>query len=182
MTVNQPQEMPSPMLVHVDVTNGTQYPIEDMFDGIPVVFPVGQTVTVGPDVAKHCFGYPGDPREMAVHMAKRYGWATSETLKWTSHKTPEFVEMASKVTFQPVFYDLVRRKPQDPIPAVVSDEEIQEPPIPSPASTTVVGKSRRYANASRAKRKETESKPRSGGRAGKDRRGSRVPHLNVREA
>ena len=176
------QEAPPPVLVHVDVTNGTQYPIEDMFDGIPVVFPVGQTVTVSPEVAKHCFGYPGDPREMAMHMAKRYGWATAETLKWSSHKTPEFVEMASKVAFQPVFYDLVRRKPEDPIPAVVGDEELEEPPVLPPVSTTVVGKSRRYANASRAKRKDTESPRGKGDRGRKGSRGGRVPHLNVREA
>lgn len=176
------QESLAPMLVHVDVTNGTQYPIEDMFDGIPVVFPVGQTVTVTPEVAKHCFGYPGDPREMAMHMAKRYGWATAETLKWSSHKTPEFVEMASKVTFQPVFYDLVRRKPEDPIPAVVSDEDLEEPAIPPQVSTTVVGKSRRYANASRAKRKDAESSRGKGDRGRKGSREGRVPHLNVRGA
>lgn len=177
------QESQEPILMQVEVTNGTEWPIDDRFDGIPVVFPVGVAVSVSPDVARHCFGYPADPRDMALHMAKRYGWATPETLKWTAHKTPQFFEWAAQVKFEPIYYDLVRRKPSDPIPAVVTDEELQEPPPPPQASTTVVGKSRRYANASRAKRKEREEPTRrEGDRSGKGRRGGRVPHMNVREA
>ena len=144
-----------------------------MFDGVPVLFPPGVAVVVGPELAMHCFGYPGEARDMAIHMAKRYGWATADNLAWTAHKTPKYVEMASKIKFQPIYYELVRRKPDDPIPAIVADEE--SPPLPpAEASTTVVGKSRRYANASRRKRAQAE-KPKGRGRG-------RMPDINVTEA
>jgi hypothetical protein len=170
---NTPQPDQPAVLVQVEVTNGLTDPIEDMFDGVPVIFRPGVPQVIGPEAAMHFFGYPGEPRDMAIHMAKRFGWATPANLQWTAHKTPVYVDMAAKIKFEPIYYELVRRKPDDPIPAIVPDEEPLPPP-PSEATTTVVGKSRRYANASRAKRQQAE-KPKGKGRG-------RTPHINVTEA
>lgn len=145
-----------------------------MFDGVPALFPPGVPVVISPQAAMHFFGFPGEPRDMAIHMAKRYGWATPANLQWSAHKTPLYFDMAAKIKFSPVYYELVRRKPDDPIPAIVGDEEPLEPPA-SDASTTVVVRSRRYAKAAAAKRQQSE-KPKPRGRGG------RTSHINVTEA
>jgi hypothetical protein len=173
-----PQADPPAVLVHVQVTNTNPWPIEDMFDGTPVVFPPNVPVDVSPDVARHCFGYPGEPRDMAIWMARRYGWATPETMKWTAHKTPQYFEFAQKVLFEPVYYDLVRRKPDDPIPALSADDKDDDPP-PIPAeskTTTVVGRNRKYGKAVQDKKKQLEASSKK--TSGKQRKPT---HINVTE-
>lgn len=174
MTDQSPQPDQPAVLLQVEVTNGGTDPIEDMFDGVPVIFEPGKPRVIGPEAAMHFFGYPGEPKDMAIHMAKRFGWATPANLAWTAHKTPAYVEMAGKIKFQPIYYELVRRRPDDPIPAIVGEEDAPLPP-PADASTTKVLKSNRYAKAAAAKRQQAE-KPKPKGRGG------RTPHLNVTEA
>lgn len=172
------QQEPEPILTQVDITNGLADPIDDMFNGVPYIFPPGVAVTVSPDVARHCFGYPGQFRDMAQHMARRFGWATAENLQWTAHKTPKYVDMASKIQFTPVFYRLQRIDPDKPIPADVSGEDAP-PAMPSEGTSTVVGRRNKYRAAVREKREKSVPKNR-GERA--NRRSGRTPHINVTEA
>lgn len=176
-----PQAGPPAVLVHVEVTN-FGYPLETMWDGVPYRFPTGVPVAISPQVAQHCFGYPGEFRDMAMYMARRYGWATTETMKWTEHGKPAYFEMAEKFKFQPVYYDLVRRKPDDPIPALPDNDgddearEASEQVPQEPKSATVVGRNAKYGKASRDKRKRLEDKKPTKAKT------RRTTHLNVTEA
>lgn len=84
----------APAHVMIKVTNRNPFVLRDRFNGVPVEFPPGKTVTVSPIEANHFFGYPGTPEEMAVHMAKRFGWNTIEHVQkdgdaWDSPKLYE---------------------------------------------------------------------------------------------
>jgi hypothetical protein len=186
-TANQ-TEAPTPVLMHIEVINGLPDPIEDMYNGSPVTFPTGVPVAVSLEVANHCFGYPIDYhgfapfppeliRQMAVHMARRWGWATPANMEWTAHKRPKYVEYAEQIKFTPIFYELRRIGPDDPRPALVEDAQEPAPPAPVAAETTKVGKkSRNYKDATRAKRDDQKNKARGGRASG------RSPHINVAEA
>jgi hypothetical protein len=127
MTELQPDNQP--VITLVTVVNGNDIPIHDMFDGVPLRFPPGETVTIKPEVAMHCFGYPGEPHDMAVHMSKRYGWNGLDYIMMVEgdpERRSRYEVMASKVVIKPVYFDLVQRKPDDPIPA--DDNEDDLPP------------------------------------------------------
>src|SRR5258708_2795777 len=116
-----------------------------MFDGAPLRFPSGEKVTIKPEVAMHCFGYPGEARDMAVHMSKRFGWNGREYIgmqEGDPERRSVYAVMASKVVITPVFFDLVQRKPDDPIPADDGDSDDLETPRDdmSNATGTKVGK------------------------------------------
>ena len=68
----------TPTYVMISVTNRNPFLIRDRFDGVPVDFPPGQKINITKDQALHFFGFPGTPDEMAVHMAKRFGWNTAD--------------------------------------------------------------------------------------------------------
>ena len=154
-------DVPTPSIMQVEVTNHNEFMIEDFFDGVPVRFPKDEIVTVTPDIALHCFGWPGDISDMAVHMAKRYGWsgreylATNETLG--ARGEPRYYMLARNIEIRPVYYDLVRRNPNDPIPADNGepDEPLGPPDPMAEAVTTKVGK-RRKARASSPRGRERD--------------------------
>lgn len=126
---NAPTEDTPAALSMVEVTNGLEFPIEDRFDGIPIIIPPGGKITLNPAQAMHCFGYPGEFADMARHMAKRYGWQGREYLKHNEKREPIYHEMAAKVVFEPIFYDLVpRRRGNDPIPADTGDDATDPAP------------------------------------------------------
>jgi hypothetical protein len=122
---NGPQADQPAALMMVEVTNLNDFPIEDYYDGVPIILhPLGKnTVNLRPEQALHCFGYPGEFKDMAKHMSKRYGWNTREYLRLNQERQTLYEELAQKVHFKPIFYDLVQRRPNDPIPALVGPDD-----------------------------------------------------------
>lgn len=134
-------DTPQPAIMQVEVTNNNDFPIEDRFNGVPVRFPIGETVTVTEAIAFHCFAWPGDAADMALHMAKRYGWTGRDHLVMNAARQPLYRQFADKVVIQPVYFDLVKRDRNDPIPADNGEDADPPPPPPEDAGeTTVVGK------------------------------------------
>lgn len=107
---------PTPAIMQLEVTSGLEFPINDMFDGVPVSFPPGVTVTISPEAALHLFGYPGEAKDMAVHMARRFGWSGRDFLTpQGGHGPAPYEKMAAQIVIKPVYYDLVRRDRDAPI-------------------------------------------------------------------
>jgi len=151
------REPDRPAYEMLQVTNLNDFPINDMFDGVPISFPTGVAVEVGFAIAAHCFGYPGEPDDMAVHMARRYGWATREQLVWNKDRKPLFFEKAMNVKIVPILFDLVRRPLNAPMPADDGAPDDRPRPVMEADTTTKVGKRkrqpRRYEAAAKAARK-----------------------------
>jgi hypothetical protein len=152
------QSQPAVMLL--EVTNRNDFEINDMFNGIPVTFPTGQKVEITPDQALHFFAWPGDDADRAMHMAKRYGWGSRQTLEWTpGTRQPLWFEMAMKIEVHPVYFDLVRRRPSDPIPADDGSDPDDTGPAKiraEEAGLTKAGKRNKRAAPGRRKMRETE--------------------------
>lgn len=118
-----------PAVMLLEVTNRNDFEINDMFNGIPVFFPKDQRVEVTPEQALHFFNWPGDDQDRAMHMAKRYGWGSRQALEWRpGTRQPLWFEMAMKIEISPVYFDLVRRRPSDPIPADDGSDPDDGPP------------------------------------------------------
>lgn len=150
----------APAITMVEVTNRNDFDINDMFNGIPVVFPVGVKVDVSPDVARHCFGWPGEDVDRATHMARRYGWGGRENLTWKpGTRLPLYHDWAMKVEVKPIYFDLVRRNPNDPIPADDGKDPDDLPPsrIEAADPGTRVGKRNRKAAPPRRLRDRHEA-------------------------
>jgi len=146
MTDEPEHDRLTPAIMQLEVINGNDFPIEDFFDGIPIRFPEGETVTISPEVALHCFGYPGEPRDRALHMAKRYGWSGRDYLIAVGDREPKYVQLAAKIIIKPVFFDLVRRDRNDPILADQGEDEdfeLPDPQVPADTTGTKGGKRRR---------------------------------------
>jgi hypothetical protein len=141
-----PQADPAtPTIMMVEVVNKNDFEIKDMFNGVPVVFPPDEAVPVQPEVAMHCFGYPGDDEERSLHCAKRFGWSGRDYLKPAGLGQQEalYVTLTKKIVIRPIYYDLVRRSPDDPVPLDTGDEADDRPrPPPESAKGTRVGKRR----------------------------------------
>lgn len=67
--------------VNIRVTNRNPWPIPERWDGIPIEFPSGKTVTVELDAAAHFFGFPLDEHGNVAaltpdrdYIIRRYGW------------------------------------------------------------------------------------------------------------
>jgi hypothetical protein len=146
MTEALEADRPTPAIMMVSVINRNTFTINDMFNGIPVVFPPEKSVDVSPEIALHCFGYPGELADRALHMAKRYGWSGKDYLmpEGLGDGEPRYVTLASKIEITPIYYDLVRRNPNDPIPLDTGNEEDDRPAVTEEADTTTrVGKRRK---------------------------------------
>lgn len=135
----------TPSIMQFEIINHNNFTIPDHFDGVPIRFPPNEVVTVSPDVALHCFGYPGEFLDRAAHMAKRYGWSSRDFLRpeGPADSQPRYVILAGNVEIRPVYYELVRRNPDAPIPA----DDGREPDTPrepvsagADAGETKVGK------------------------------------------
>lgn len=139
------EEQEQPAVMMVEVTNHNEFAINDMFNGVPCIFPVGVKVDVSTDIAAHCFGWPGEDMDRATHMARRYGWGGRENLEWIpGTRLPKYHEWAMKVEIKPIYFDLVRRKPNDPIPADDGKPDDDLPPrIEAAEAGTTVGKRKR---------------------------------------
>jgi hypothetical protein len=101
----------SPTYVMIKVTNFNPFPLRDRFDGVPVEFAPGQTVNITPQQAQHFFGFPGTPDEMAVHMAKRFGWNTIDYVQRAQGAHPDtpmlFQKYAWNVRVESIEMELV---------------------------------------------------------------------------
>jgi hypothetical protein len=147
----------APAVMALEVTNRNDFPIHDMFNGVPHVFPSGQTVEISTDAAAHFFGWPGEDADRALHMAKRYGWGGRENLAWTpGTQEPIYFAMVRKVEIKEVYFDLVRRKPSDPIPADDGRDPEDLPPARVEAPTIRAGKRNRRASKPRRLRDRHE--------------------------
>lgn len=138
-------DVQQPAIMQVEVTNGCDFPINDMFNGVPIVFPMGETVTVSAAVARHCFAWPGDDAERAMHMAKRYGWSGRDYLAQDQNRVPLWRQNADKVKIEPVYYDLVKRDRNAPIAADDGSDLDAGAPPPSDKepATVVVGRGKK---------------------------------------
>ncbi len=139
-------DRPTPTVMMVEAINHNDFVIRDMFNGVPVTFPPDVAVPVSPEVALHCFGYPGELHDRALHMAKRYGWSGRDYLKpeGLGDGPPRYEVLASKIEIRPIYYDLVRRSPNDPILLDTGDEADDRPTPQAEADTgTKVGKRRK---------------------------------------
>jgi hypothetical protein len=145
MVVDDPQhDRPTPAIMQLEVINHNDFPIDDFFDGVPVSYPKDVVVTVTPDMALHCFGYPGDKAEMALHMAKRYGWSGRDYLIQQGEREPLYKQLAAKIEIKPVYFDLVRRDRDAPILADNGeDEDTRMEPVGSGDTGTRTGKRKR---------------------------------------
>lgn len=94
--------------IQVRVTNGNDFDLDDRFDGLPVTFPAGETVTIPFPMAVHIFAYDGSPEPNAAAMfdyvSRRWGWNTAELTK-----SGEAKEWFAKITIAPVVFELVER-------------------------------------------------------------------------
>lgn len=101
--------------VHVKVTNGNDFDIEDRFDGVPYPFKAGRTVTVPLEAAIHFFGFKVNPdtEQLSIepdieHVTRRWGWNTQDYIKDGLGK-----KIAAKITVAPVTYEMVERAGED---------------------------------------------------------------------
>lgn len=140
-------DRPTPQVMQLEVTNRNDFTINDRFDGVPLSFPPGEKVTITPAMALHCFGYPGESQDMALHMAKRYGWSGRDYLRaeGTGDGPAKFQVLAANIAIVPVYFELRRVDPNAPIPAddgSVADDD-REPVAHEADTSTKVGKRKR---------------------------------------
>lgn len=103
----------APAHVLVQVTNRNIFTLSDRFDGVPVKFPPNETVTISRVEAEHFFGYPGEKADMAIHMAKRFGWNTAKHVEVDPIDGPDglrlFEKYAGKIDFVEQEFELVAK-------------------------------------------------------------------------
>jgi hypothetical protein len=163
-----PQADQAAAFTALEVVNNNDFTIEDRFDGVPKRFPPGEVVPCSQAECLHYFGWPGELEERAQHMARRFGWAGRDYLKpeGPSDDVPKYVKMCEKIVITPVYFDLVKRHPNDPIPVDTGDEESDRPQATAPEDTTKVGRRRRLKAPAKAKRDRHAVGDRSGVRLG----------------
>lgn len=164
--MDEPQaDPPTPTFLQLEVVNNTGFTIHDFFDGIPVTFPLGQPVTISAAAGMHLFGYPGEPKDMALHMAKRFGWSGREYLKpeGVGDVESRYEKLAAQIKITPIYFDLVRRDRNAPIPADDGSEDDSRVPVgDGPDDTTKVGKRIRKPRAAVARPPRRSARPMEG--------------------
>jgi len=147
-------------LMRLEVTNHNDFTIDDMFDGVPVKFPPNTPVNCTEAQALHFFGWPGELADRAIHMARRFGWSGKDYLKpeGPTDSVPRYVTLSEKIVITPVYYDLVKRDPNAPIPVDTGDEESDRPVSTAPESTTRSGRKRRVGRPPKGDRHRTEER------------------------
>jgi hypothetical protein len=133
----------------LEVVNNNDFTITDMFDGVPVTFAPGVPVDCTPAICEHLFGWPAELPVRALKMAARFGWSGKDYLKpeGPGDKVPRYQTLAEKITITPVYYDLVKRNPNDPIPVDLGDEESDRPVATATTDATTKGGRRRRNKA-----------------------------------
>ena len=161
-------DQPQAAVTMLEVTNNNEFTINDMFDGVPVSFPPGVAVDCSPAICHHLFGYPGELADRALHMARRFGWAGKDYLRpeGPGDGVPRYVTLSEKIVITPVYYDLVKRNPNDPIPLDTGDEGADRPVAAVPEDTTKAGRRKRLTKRGPAKRDRHHVDDRGGVRLG----------------
>jgi hypothetical protein len=99
-------DLPQPQVMNVKVVNRNDFPITDMFDGVPYTFKAhGEKAEPLPiDAANHIFGwYPGIPQaDLKRHVQKRMGWNTPDMQK--NGKDEKFF---NNLEITPIIYRMV---------------------------------------------------------------------------
>jgi len=151
----------------LEVVNNNDFTITDMFDGVPVTFAPGVPVDCTPAICEHLFGWPAELPVRALKMAARFGWSGKDYLKpeGPGDKVPRYQTLAEKITITPVYYDLVKRNPNDPIPVDLGDEESDRPVATATTDATTKG-GRRRRNKAPVKRGRAGAGDREGVRLG----------------
>ena len=64
----------------VKVTNGNDFALNDMYDGVQYVLEPGKETKMPAEAANHILGWTegGSRRDMFLHTQKRWGWNTKE--------------------------------------------------------------------------------------------------------
>ena len=142
-------DQPVAAVTMLEVTNNNDFTIADMFDGVPVTFAPGVPVDCTPAICEHLFGWPAELPVRALKMAARFGWSGKDYLKpeGPGDKVPRYQTLAEKITITPVYYDLVKRNPNDPIPVDLGDEESDRPVATATTDATTKGGRRRRNKA-----------------------------------
>jgi hypothetical protein len=140
----------SERIERVRVTNSNPFEIRDMHDGVPYDFPPGKTVTIPPEAANHIFGWPAEPHEMALYMARRFGWNQPEDYKKDADDPMGLLPWQKKtrnVVLSVEHYEMRKvHAPGAPIPAEEADDAPDMMGLnidPPPQRRTVVGTRRR---------------------------------------
>jgi hypothetical protein len=127
----------TPTYVMIKVTNRNPMIIRDRFDGVPVEFKPGETVTINKHQAYHFFGFPGTPDEMAVHMAKRFGWNTAEYVMrppgTMPHEPMLFQKYAAAIHIEAVEMELVPKQKN------LADDGLEVTTMPQMEMAEVIG-------------------------------------------
>jgi hypothetical protein len=77
--VGEQEALPPPEAhIRIRVINRNNRIIKDRYDGVPFTFKPNDPVAVTQAQAHHFFGWPGDLDYRTIHMAKRFGWNTTE--------------------------------------------------------------------------------------------------------
>lgn len=104
----------TPTYVMITIVNRNPFVIRDRYDGVPIEFPPGERINITKDQALHFFGFPGTADEMAVHMAKRFGWNTADYVKRERGSSPDepmlFQKYAAAVHLEVVEMELVPKQ------------------------------------------------------------------------
>lgn len=131
-------DLAAPRVQFFEVVNNNDFEIRDMYDGVPIVFPKGEKVDISPEIALHCFGWPGEDQDRAEHMARRYGWSGRDYLRpeGPNNALPRYAVLSALVTITPVYYTMVRVNPNAPVPADTGDESDDRPTPPMDVETT----------------------------------------------
>ena len=115
--------MDDPQIHRLRVVNHNDFPIQDRYDGVPLVFPPNESIDISLEAARHILGYPAERDLMNLHMAKRWGWNRPEhvTLDPQTRKM-KFQEYADKIEVSVETYEIRRVVPEGP-------ERIDDTPV-----------------------------------------------------
>jgi hypothetical protein len=111
-TGQDPTSEGPPTYLMIRVTNNNQFVIRDRYDGVLFEFKPGVPVNINGYQAQHFFGFPGDADEMAVHMAKRFGWSSLEHIaRGEGNRNPDapmlFQTFAANIRLEAIEMELV---------------------------------------------------------------------------
>jgi len=116
-------EEQEPQVMAVRVINKNDFPIRDMFDGVPYVFEPNKPVNIPPDAANHIFAWfqpyddedghhhEPDPARMKAHVQKRFGWNTPSLVQ--DSRADFFYR---NLVVQPIVYRMVPMEIEEPAP------------------------------------------------------------------
>jgi hypothetical protein len=106
---------------YIRVTNNSDKPYTDRYDGVPVTLEAGRSDNLPLDMAAHMFGYVYGVTEdvMFRHTCKRQGWNTPAHLQIRESGKTLAQELFGQIEIKPVIYKMVEEKPDldSPIPA-----------------------------------------------------------------